>query len=274
MKGKRLKKFKTSIMSAEYDSHTKKRVLPPWMKLCETATKEGQDESQFKKSRETRIQEAAGSFDKILNDSLREMHFSGSLIYSHHKSDCNLLCEELNTTLTDVDGPSFVGFDMEWPVSYRPGRQEKTAVLQLCTSADKCDIFHLSCIGGIPPVLGQLLSSPRVRKVGVGIQSDFWKLERDYGLSVAPILKSCVVDLSHYANQVLGSKETWSLDGLVKHLFQRKINKNPIVRKSDWSEFPLTDIQKSYAATDAYVSYLIYEKLNKMDGNSGKSNKD
>lgn len=123
-------------------------------------------------------------------------------------------------------------------------------------------------------MLGQLLSSPRVRKVGVGIQSDFWKLERDYGLSVAPILKSCVVDLSHYANQVLGSKETWSLDGLVKHLFQRKINKNPIVRKSDWSEFPLTDIQKSYAATDAYVSYLIYEKLNKMDGNSGKSNKD
>lgn len=123
-------------------------------------------------------------------------------------------------------------------------------------------------------MLGQLLSSPRVRKVGVGIQSDFWKLERDYGLSVAPILKSCVVDLSLYANQVLGSKETWSLDGLVKHLFQRKINKNPIVRKSDWSEFPLTDIQKSYAATDAYVSYLIYEKLNKMDGNSGKSNKD
>lgn len=123
-------------------------------------------------------------------------------------------------------------------------------------------------------MLGQLLSSPRVRKVGVGIQSDFWKLERDYGLSVAPILKSCVVDLSHYANQVLGSKETWSLDGLVKHLFQRKINKNPIVRKSDWSEFPLTDIQKSYAATDAYVSYLIYEKLNKMDSNSVKSNKD
>lgn len=122
-------------------------------------------------------------------------------------------------------------------------------------------------------MLGQLLSSPRVRKVGVGIQSDFWKLERDYGLSVAPILKSCVVDLSHYANQVLGSKETWSLDGLVKHLFQRKINKNPIVRKSDWSEFPLTDIQKSYAATDAYVSYLIYEKLNKMDSNSVKSNK-
>lgn len=123
-------------------------------------------------------------------------------------------------------------------------------------------------------MLGQLLSSPRVRKVGVGIQADFWKLERDYGLSVAPILKSCVVDLSHYANQVLGSKETWSLDGLVKHLFQRKINKNPIVRKSDWSEFPLTDIQKSYAATDAYVSYLIYEKLNKMDSNSVKSNKD
>lgn len=261
-------------MSAEYDSHTKKRVLPSWMKLCDAATNEKQDEPQSKKSRETRIQEAADTFDKILNDSLREMQFRGSLVYSHRKSDCNLLCEELNTALRDVDGPSFVGLDMEWPVSYRPGRQEKTAVLQLCTSADKCYIFHLSCIGGIPPGLEQLLSSPSIIKVGVGIQSDFWKLERDYGLPVAPILKCSVVDLSHYANQVLGSKETWSLDGLVKHLFQRKINKNPSVRKSDWSEFPLTDIQKSYAATDAYVSYLIYEKLNKMDDNSGKSKRD
>lgn len=261
-------------MSAEYDSHIKKRVLPPWMKLCEAAAKEEQDEPQFKKSHENRIQEAAETFDKMFNDSLGEMHFSGSLIYSHHKSDCNLLCEELKKALSDEDGPSWMGLDMEWPVSYRPGRQEKTAVLQLCTSADKCYIFHLSCIGGIPPGLEQLLSSPRVTKVGVGIQSDFWKLERDYGLPVAPILRSCVVDLSHYANQVLGSKETWSLDGLVRHLFQRKINKNPSVRKSDWSEFPLTDIQKSYAATDAYVSYLIYEKLKKMDDNSGKSNRD
>lgn len=57
-------------MSAEYDSHTKKRVLPSWMKLCDAATNEKQDEPQSKKSRETRIQEAADTFDKILNDSL------------------------------------------------------------------------------------------------------------------------------------------------------------------------------------------------------------
>lgn len=149
-------------MSAEYDSHTKKRVLPPWMKLCETATKEGQDESQFKKSRETRIQEAAGSFDKILNDSLREMHFSGSLVYSHHKSDCNLLCEELNTTLTDVDGPSFVGFDMEWPVSYRPGRQQCYSCVPQQTSAT---FFTYHALEAFPQCLDnffQVLGSERL----------------------------------------------------------------------------------------------------------------
>ncbi|XP_061162324.1 bifunctional 3'-5' exonuclease/ATP-dependent helicase WRN-like isoform X2 [Saccostrea echinata] len=246
---------------------SKKRILPSWMKLCESEKfKEENVESSPKKCRETRILEAGETFSQILSDSMKEMSFSGSLVYSHHKSDCNLLCEEIEMALCDKVG-AFIGFDMEWPVTYRPGRQAKTAVLQLCTAADVCYVFHLSCIGGLPFGLRQLLLSPKVFKVGVGIQSDLWKLERDFGISVGPVLKSSVVDLSDYANQALKTRETWSLDGLVRHLFGEKINKNPSLRKSDWSEFPLSDLQQRYAATDAYVSYLIYEKLNKMMNN-------
>lgn len=243
----------------------KKRVLPAWMKLCRSESSgEEKNESLSKKPREERIQAAAVNFEKILSDSLQELLFLGSLVYSHHRSDCSLLCEEMDASLRGRAG-SFIGFDMEWPVTYRPGRQEKTAVLQLCPATDKCYIFHLSCIGDVPPGLQRLLCSPDITKVGVGIQSDLWKLERDYGMSVAPIIKSSVVDLSEFANRVLGTTETWSLDGLVKHMFGKKINKNPALRKSDWSVFPLSDSQKSYAATDAYVSYLIYEKLNQMN---------
>lgn len=68
-------------------------------------------------------------------------------------------------------------------------------------------------------------------------------------------------DIGVLANKILGCKEHWSLEGLVKHLFNHKINKDPILRKGDWSKYPLSEEQKCYAATDAYVSYKVYEKL-------------
>ncbi|XP_048756196.1 bifunctional 3'-5' exonuclease/ATP-dependent helicase WRN-like [Ostrea edulis] len=243
---------------------SKKRTLPSWMKLCESEELKEETKLTPKKLRESRLVKTAESFNRILSDSLKEVSFTGSLVYSHHKSDCNLLCEEIELALCDVTG-AFIGFDMEWPVTYCPGRQEKTAVLQLCTAADVCYVFHLSCIGSLPSGIQQLILSPKILKVGVGIQSDMWKLERDYGLSVGPVIKSSVVDLSDYANQVLKANEMWSLDGLLRHLFGEKIDKNPAIRKSDWSVFPLSNLQKSYAATDAFVSYLIYDKLNKID---------
>lgn len=47
--------------------------------------------------------------------------------------------------------------------------------------------------------------------------------------------------------------EKWSLDGLVKHLFMKKLFKDNGVRCSQWDEFELTEAQKRYAAIDAYV---------------------
>lgn len=51
----------------------------------------------------------------------------------------------------------------------------------------------------------------------------------------------------------LNCKETWSLNGLVKHLFGRQLLKDHSVRCSSWEKFPLNEEQKLYAATDAYV---------------------
>ncbi|ELV11294.1 Werner syndrome ATP-dependent helicase [Tupaia chinensis] len=48
--------------------------------------------------------------------------------------------------------------------------------------------------------------------------------------------------------------ETWSLNGLVKHLLGKQLLKDKAVRCSNWSRFPLSADQKLYAATDAYIS--------------------
>lgn len=55
--------------------------------------------------------------------------------------------------------------------------------------------------------------------------------------------------------------EKWSLDGLVKHLFKKRLFKNKDVRCSHWDDFGLTEEQKRYAATDAYVSEQILPVL-------------
>lgn len=51
----------------------------------------------------------------------------------------------------------------------------------------------------------------------------------------------------------LRSTETWSLNGLVKHLFGKQLLKDKSIRCSNWKNYPLTEVQKLYAATDAYV---------------------
>ncbi|XP_033740357.1 Werner syndrome ATP-dependent helicase homolog [Pecten maximus] len=214
-------------------------------------------------SKEERHSLAAAEFQKKMDDFLPEMLFTGTLTYSSHKNDCNALCEEIESSFVG----DFIGFDMEWPVTYRPGQQDPTAVVQLCTGPQQCYIFHLSTMECIPPQLNRLLKNSNIKKVGVGIECDLWKLERDYDIQVQPIIKNSMVDLALFANKVLKTTENWSLDGLVRHLFKQKINKNPEIRKSNWSQYPLSETQKMYAATDAYVSYEIYQRLLNLDKN-------
>lgn len=254
----------------------KRRHLPDWLSICKVQKNDGEevlnrntanglgdgedDNNPSKgKSKEDRRCSAAAEFQQRLEQYLPEMTFSGKLTYSSNINDCNVLCEMIECEYRDVGG--VVGFDMEWPVSYRRGYQDPTAVLQLCTGPDSCYVFHLSTMGCIPPLLNKLLKDENIKKVGVAIGSDLWKLERDYNIQVLSIIKNSMVDLGQFANTVLKTSENWSLDGLVRHLFKHKIDKNPQIRKSNWSHYPLSEEQKKYAATDAYVSYQIYKKL-------------
>nr|CAD7395178.1 unnamed protein product [Timema poppensis] len=80
---------------------------------------------------------------------------------------------------------------------------------------------------------------------------DFWKLSRDFGILVKPLMEK-VIDLGKFANEVLNSNQNWSLDGLVLHLFGKRILKSENIRISDWTKIPLSQEQENYAATDAY----------------------
>jgi hypothetical protein len=50
------------------------------------------------------------------------------------------------------------------------------------------------------------------------VSSDLWKLSRDFGITVKPLIESRVVDLGELANETLRSGQRWSLDRLVLHV--------------------------------------------------------
>ncbi|NWS11072.1 WRN helicase, partial [Pachyramphus minor] len=193
----------------------------------------------------------------VLEDGLPFLEFCGSVVYSHEASDCSLLSEDIRQSLSDG---AAVGFDIEWPPSYTKGKMAKIAVIQICVTEDKCYLFHVSSMAGFPKGLKRLLEDETIKKVGVGIEGDQWKLMIDFEIK----LKS-FVELTDVANEKLKCKETWSLNGLVKHLFGKQLLKDKSVRCSNWEKFPLSEEQKLYAATDAYAGYIVYEKLKNMN---------
>uniref|UniRef100_A0A8D0TTW4 DNA 3'-5' helicase n=1 Tax=Sus scrofa TaxID=9823 RepID=A0A8D0TTW4_PIG len=218
------------------------RKLPKWMAM--------QSKGYAIEKRKASIQKS------VLEDDLPFLEFTGSIVYSYEASDCSFLSEDISLSLSSGD---VVGFDMEWPPVYNKGKLGRIALIQLCVSESKCYLFHISSMSVFPQGLKMLLENEAIKKAGVGIKGDQSKLLRDFDIK----LKS-FVELTDVANEKLKCAETWSLNGLVKHLFSKQLLKDKSIRCSNWSNFPLTEDQKLYAATDAYAGFIIYQKLENL----------
>ncbi|XP_054556820.1 bifunctional 3'-5' exonuclease/ATP-dependent helicase WRN isoform X3 [Talpa occidentalis] len=156
-------------------------------------------------------------------------------------------------SLSDGD---VVGFDMEWPPIYNKGNLGKVALIQLCVSESRCYLFHVSLTSVFPQGLKMLLENESIKKAGIGIEGDQWKLLRDFDIKL-----NGFVELTNVANGKLKCIETWSLNALVKHILGKQLLKDKSIRCSNWNNFPLTEDQKLYAATDAYAGLILYQKL-------------
>nr|XP_058905257.1 bifunctional 3'-5' exonuclease/ATP-dependent helicase WRN isoform X3 [Kogia breviceps] len=221
---------------------TQQRKLPKWMSV---------------QKKTYTVEEGKASIQKsVLEDDLPFLEFTGSIVYSYDANDCSFLSEDISMSVSDGD---VVGFDMEWPPVYSKGKLNRVALIQLCVSESKCYLFHISSMSVFPQGLKMLLENEAIKKAGVGIEGDKQKLLRDFDIK----LKS-FVELTDIANEKLKCTETWSLSGLVKHLFGKQLLKDKSIRCSNWSKFPLTEDQKRYAATDAYAGFIIYQKLKNL----------
>lgn len=144
-----------------------------------------------------------------------------------------------------------IGFDTETrPVFTSRAPQNGVALLQL-SSGRHAFLFRLHRMG-LPDELVEILSSSDIVKVGASVHDDIRGLQKIY-----PFTANAFVDLQ----KICGD---WGItDKSVKKLtaiiMGRRISKTQ--QLSNWEAPQLSDAQKIYAATDAWICREMYFKL-------------
>ncbi|KMZ72440.1 hypothetical protein ZOSMA_164G00220 [Zostera marina] len=152
-----------------------------------------------------------------------------------------------------------VGLDVEWRPSYG-GPQNKVSVFQLCTG-NRCLIFQLLYADRIPAALNEFLVNPCCRFLGVGIEEDIEKLVCDWDFN-SPVSQS-KVDLRVLAENTTGKKEMkqMGVKKLAMEIIGMDVYKPKTVTMSRWDNECLSLEQIKYACVDAFLSFLIGDRL-------------
>ncbi|GJQ78825.1 WRNexo [Trypoxylus dichotomus] len=220
--------------------------------------------SQVSDEERQKMKEALLAPKKYAIDERPFIQYNGKIRYFTTQVDCAISCDALLNTANNATDLFVIGFDLEWPFSFQTG-SGKTAVIQVSPSLDECFIFHVSTVKCLPKSLTELLAHDKVRLAGVNIKNDIRKLSRDFvGINTEKVIEKCV-ELSSLANTIYSIGGRWSMEKLVNHFFDMRINKDKKVRNSKWHVIPLSEEQQIYAATDAYVSLKLFHHLKQLE---------
>ncbi|XP_044746392.1 Werner Syndrome-like exonuclease [Coccinella septempunctata] len=200
---------------------------------------------------------------KVSKDTLPYIEFIGKIVYETDLIGCAMACDELLKVAKQSEEILVIGFDMEWPFSFKTG-PGKTALIQISPNLDITYLLHVSEMKNLPAGLCELLAHPKIRLTGNNIKNDIRKLARDFKVTdVEKIIENCI-DCGVFANDVLSFSRRWSLAALVEYLLNMRISKDKKVRMSKWGVIPLSKEQMIYAATDTYASLKVYLEIKKL----------
>uniref|UniRef100_A0A0E0KMD8 3'-5' exonuclease n=1 Tax=Oryza punctata TaxID=4537 RepID=A0A0E0KMD8_ORYPU len=183
--------------------------------------------------------------------------FNGKIVYCRTPSEVEKATRDILCKIETMkaSGQVSLGFDLEWrPFPRRGDPPCKVAVMQLCMERTLCYVMHI-IHSGVPPVLKSLLEDSSSVKVGICIDNDARKMFNDYDVHVQPLM-----DLSNLANAKLGfPPKRWSLASLTEMVTCKELPKPSNIRMGNWEAYVLSKQQLQYAATDAYISWHLYE---------------
>ncbi len=176
-------------------------------------------------------------------DSLEIHQFSGKIQLIDSPED---VFEAVNI----LKNHSYIGFDTETKPNFKKGRPNRVALLQLATPKEVF-LFRLNKTG-ITNELISLFEEDEIIKSGVAIRDDVRRLR-----SIRDFNPAGFLELQNYSG--FYGIESNSLKKLAAIVLGIKISKSQ--QLSDWEGKVLTEAQKRYAATDAWVSLQVYKVL-------------
>lgn len=143
-----------------------------------------------------------------------------------------------------------LGFDTETRPAFRKGESFKPALVQLAGEGE-IFLFQIRMLSSLDPLIA-LFCREDILKVGVAIHDDIKGLQ-----SIQPFEPAGFVEIAQYTTP-LGIINT-GLRALCGIFLGIRISKRAQV--SNWARRTLQPAQISYAATDAWVSRELYQKL-------------
>ena len=143
-----------------------------------------------------------------------------------------------------------VGFDTETKPAFTKGTINKVALVQISTN-DSAFLFRINKMG-VPSAIVEFLQNKNITKVGLAVRDDLRALR-----SLRPFEPHGFVELQQLAKEK-GYQDA-SLKKLAASVCEFRISKRQ--RLTNWEAPVLTPSQQIYAATDAWVTLQIFNKL-------------
>lgn len=182
--------------------------------------------------------------DAISKEELDELPF-----YSFDKEIVIVDSKEKAREAADyLSGFPYLGFDTETRPSFKKGQINQVALLQLSTD-EKAYLFRLNRHELSRRVVA-ILADQNIKKAGVAIRDDIKVLQ-----AKSKFVPAGFVELQDEAKK--RGIENFSLKKLAGIVLGLRISKAQ--QLSNWEADELAEPQQRYAATDAWLSYKIYE---------------
>lgn len=158
--------------------------------------------------------------------------------------------EKIASAVKEIKKHPIVGFDTESRPAFKKGEYYPVSLLQIAIP-EKVFLFRLQYTGFTKSLKG-IFEDPGIIKTGISIRDDIKELKKR-----SPFEQERIVELNELAKQLqiphAGVKK------LAAIILGGKISKRQ--QTTNWENYTLTEKQKVYAATDAWVCLEIYRKL-------------
>lgn len=177
---------------------------------------------------------------------LPTISFGGEIVIVENEKQIDDACDELLRE-------RLLGFDTESRPSFKRGVVNRLALLQLSTPT-RCFLFRLNKIR-LDKAIIKVLESNKIEKVGLSVAGDIRELEMLRKFRPKGFLDLQKLVLEHGITDQ-------SLIKIAALTLGHRISKAQ--RLSNWEAVQLTDAQKLYAATDAWVCLEIHKKLKEV----------